>query len=49
MNRRQFMKYVDHFNHHRWDKVTGYFTPDVALINGVGAQHSIRKTGSHLD
>jgi hypothetical protein len=31
MNRKQFMKYVDHFNHHRWDKVTSYFTPDVTL------------------
>jgi hypothetical protein len=31
MNRKQFMQYVDHFNHHRWDKVTSYFTPDVTL------------------
>jgi hypothetical protein len=31
MNREQFMKYVDHFNNHRWDKVTSYFRPDVTL------------------
>ena len=28
MNRRQFMKYVDHFNNRRFDKVAGYFRPD---------------------
>ena len=31
MNRKQFMKYIDHFNHRRWDKVTSYFRPDVTL------------------
>ena len=31
MNRRQFMKYVDHFNNRRFDKVAGYFRPDVTL------------------
>jgi hypothetical protein len=41
MNRKQFMKYVGHFNHHRWDKVTSYFTPDVTLEypdNFMGSQ-----------
>jgi hypothetical protein len=31
MNREQFLKYMDHFNNHRWDKVTSYFCPDVTL------------------
>ena len=31
MNRRQFLEYIDHFNHKRWDKVTSYFCPDVTL------------------
>ena len=31
MNRKQFMRYVGHFNHRRWDKVTSYFTKDVTL------------------
>lgn len=31
MNRKQFMEYVDHFNNHRWKKVTSYFRPDVTL------------------
>jgi hypothetical protein len=31
MNRKQFMEYVDHFNKHRWDKVTSYFAQDVTL------------------
>jgi hypothetical protein len=31
MNREQFLEYVDHFNNHRWDKVTSYFRPDVVL------------------
>jgi hypothetical protein len=31
MNRKQFMEYVDHFNNHRWEKVTSYFRPDVTL------------------
>jgi hypothetical protein len=31
MNRRQFLEYVDHFNNHRFDKVAGYFCPDVTL------------------
>jgi hypothetical protein len=31
MNRRQFMKYVDHFNNRRFDKVASYFRPDVTL------------------
>jgi hypothetical protein len=41
MNRKQFMEYVDHFNNHRWDKVTSYFRPDVTLEypdNFMGAQ-----------
>jgi hypothetical protein len=31
MNRKQFLKYVDHFNNHRFDKVVSYFCPDVTL------------------
>jgi len=31
MNREQFLEYVDHFNNHRFDKVTSYFRPDVTL------------------
>lgn len=31
MNRREFTKYVDHFNHRRFDKVAGYFRPDATL------------------
>jgi hypothetical protein len=31
VNRKQFMEYIDHFNNHRWDKVTSYFCPDVTL------------------
>jgi hypothetical protein len=31
MNRQQFLEYMDHFNNHRWDKVTSYFCPDVTL------------------
>ena len=31
MNREQFLEYMDHFNNHRWDKVTSYFCPDVTL------------------
>ena len=31
MNRQQFLEYIDHFNNHRWDKVTSYFCPDVTL------------------
>jgi hypothetical protein len=31
MNRQQFLEYTDHFNNHRWDKVVGYFCPDVTL------------------
>jgi len=41
MTREQFMEYVNHFNHHRFDKVTGYFCPDVTLAypdNFMGRQ-----------
>jgi hypothetical protein len=31
MNRNEFLEYIDHFNNHRWDKVTSYFCPDVTL------------------
>lgn len=31
MNRKQFLEYVDHFNNHRWDKITSYFCPDVTV------------------
>ncbi|MBN1569261.1 MAG: hypothetical protein JXA73_15545 [Acidobacteria bacterium] len=41
MNRREFLKYVDHFNNKRFDKVAGYFCPDVTLAypdNFMGPQ-----------
>jgi len=31
MNRKQYLEYVDHFNNKRFDKVAGYFTPDVTV------------------
>ena len=31
MNREQYLEYVDHFNHRRYDAITGYFTPDVIV------------------
>ena len=41
MNREQFLEYVDHFNNHRFDRVVGYFCPDVTLAypdNFMGPQ-----------
>jgi hypothetical protein len=41
MNRKQFMEYVEHFNNRRFDKVAGYFRPDVTLHypdNFMGSQ-----------
>ena len=41
MNRKQFMEYVSHFNNRRFDKVAGYFCPDVTLAypdNFMGPQ-----------
>ena len=31
MNREQYLEYVDHFNNKRYDKVTGYFAPDITV------------------
>jgi hypothetical protein len=31
MNREQYQEYVDHFNAKRYDKVTGYFAPDITV------------------
>jgi hypothetical protein len=31
MNRSQYLEYVDHFNHKRYDTVTGYFAPDIIV------------------
>ena len=31
MNREQFLQYIDHFNHKRYDAVTSYFAPDVTV------------------
>lgn len=31
MNRKQYLEYVDHFNNKRYDKVTGYFAPDITV------------------
>ena len=41
MNRKQFLEYVDHFNHKRFDKVASYFRRDVTLAypdNFMGPQ-----------
>ena len=45
MNRKQYLKYIDHFNNMRYDKVTGYFAPDITVEyfdNGYGAQSPAR-------
>ncbi len=31
MNRKQYLKYIDHFNNKRYDAVTSYFTPDITV------------------
>ena len=31
MNRKQYLEYVDHFNNKRYDKVTGYFAPNITV------------------
>jgi hypothetical protein len=31
MTREEFLEYMDHFNNHRWDKVTSYFGKDFTL------------------
>ena len=31
VNRKQFLEYTDHFNNRRFDKVAGYFCPDVTV------------------
>jgi hypothetical protein len=31
MTREEFLLYMDHFNNHRWDKVTSYFGEDFTL------------------
>jgi hypothetical protein len=31
MNRKQYLEYIDHFNNKRYDKVTGYFAPDITV------------------
>jgi hypothetical protein len=31
MNRQQYLEYVEHFNNKRFEKVAGYFTPDVTV------------------
>ena len=31
MNRQQYLEYIDHFNNKRYDKVTGYFAPDITV------------------
>ena len=31
MTREEFLQYMDYFNTHQWDKVTGYFRPDTTL------------------
>ena len=31
MNREQYQEYIDHFNHKRYDALTGYFAEDVTV------------------
>jgi hypothetical protein len=31
MTREEFLEYMDHFNNHRWEKVTSYFGKDFTL------------------
>jgi hypothetical protein len=31
MNRKQYLEYIDHFNHKRYDKLKSYFTDDVTV------------------
>jgi hypothetical protein len=31
MNRKQYLEYVEHFNKKEFDKVAGYFTPDITV------------------
>jgi hypothetical protein len=31
MNRKQYLEYIAHFNNKRYDKVTGYFAPDITV------------------
>jgi hypothetical protein len=31
VNREQYLEYVDHFNNKRYDRVTGYFAPDITV------------------
>jgi hypothetical protein len=31
MNRDQFLQYIDHFNHRRYEAVTSYFAPDITV------------------
>jgi hypothetical protein len=31
LNRQQFLVYIDHFNHKRYDSLTEYFAPDITV------------------
>lgn len=31
MKREQYLEYIDHFNHRRYDAVTSYFAPDIVV------------------
>ncbi len=31
MNREQYLEYIDHFNHRRYDALTSYFTQDITV------------------
>jgi hypothetical protein len=31
MNKQQFLVYMDHFNHKRYEALTGYFAPDITV------------------
>jgi len=45
MNREQYLEYADHFNNKRYDKVTGYFAPDITVEyfdNAYGPQFPAR-------
>lgn len=45
MNKKQYLEYIDHFNHRRYDAVTGYFAPDITVEyfdNAYGQQFPAR-------
>jgi hypothetical protein len=42
MNKKQYLEYIDHFNHKRYDAVTSYFAPDITVEYGDSGTYSDR-------